>query len=285
MRQTINKNQPTKSVNFLYNTKFGSLILKIATRRWLSKLAGWYLDRKVSRGRIKKYIKKNHIDMSQFETVKYKSFNDFFTRKIKPELRPIDMDDNSFISPSDGKISAYHITVDGNYEIKGHNYTINSLLRDEELAKKYMDGLCVVVRLAVDDYHRYIYIDDCLKNNNIFIKGKLHTVQPYALSKKKVFTENCREYTVMKTKNFGDVVQVEVGALMVGRISNNHQSGNYSRGQEKGKFEFGGSTIVLLIEKDKVILDEEFFTNTQSNLETIVKCGEKIGTKYKKDSD
>ena len=81
----------------------------------------------------------------------------------------------------------------------------------------------------------------------------------------------------MHTKNFGDIVQVEVGAMMVGRIVNNHQEGAYKKGQEKGKFEFGGSTIVLLIEKDKVIFDEEFFINTSKDYETFVKCGESIG--------
>ena len=83
----------------------------------------------------------------------------------------------------------------------------------------------------------------------------------------------------MHTENFGDVTQVEVGALMVGRIVNNHQEGNFKRSEEKGKFEFGGSTIVLLIEKDKVVLDEEFFVNSRNDNETIVYCGERIGSK------
>ena len=131
------------------------------------------------------------------------------------------------------------------------------------------------------DYHRYFYIDDCEKENNNFIKGKLHTVQPYALEKRKVFSENCREYTIMHTKNFGVVTQIEVGAMMVGRIVNNHQSGTYKKGEEKGKFEFGGSTIVLLLEKDKVEFDEEFFINTKDDNETYVLCGECIGKKKK----
>ncbi len=281
MRKVLNKNDlvTPKLVRFLYNNIIGNLILFIATRRLISKIVGKYLDSKLSRRRIKKYIKNNNIDMSLFIEENYKSFNAFFTRKIKSENRPFDMNVNSFISPCDAKLSIYNINEDCEFVIKGFKYTISTLLKNEELANKYQDGYCVVLRLSVEDYHRYFYVDDCVKEKNVKIKGKLHTVQPYALGKRRVFTENSREYTVMHTKNFGDVTQVEVGALMVGRIVNNHQEGEYKRGEEKGKFEFGGSTIVLLVKKGKVEFDEEFFINTLNENETIVLCGEKIGKK------
>ena len=112
-----------------------------------------------------------------------------------------------------------------------------------------------------------------------FIKGGLQTVQPIALENRRVFAQNCREYTILHTENFGDVMQIEVGALMVGRIVNKHKGGSHSRGEEKGRFEFGGSTIVVLLEKDRAVLDEEFFQNTAADKETIVRCGEKIGSK------
>ncbi|MDE7107041.1 MAG: phosphatidylserine decarboxylase, partial [Clostridiales bacterium] len=94
-----------------------------------------------------------------------------------------------------------------------------------------------------------------------------------------VFTENCREYTVLDTDNFGTAVMVEVGAMMVGRIVNAVKVGRFERGQEKGKFEFGGSTVILLLEKDRAEVDDEFFQNTAADKETVVKCGEKIGQK------
>ena len=281
MRKILSKNDlvTPKSVKFLYNNIIGNLVLFIATRRWISKIVGMYLDSKLSRKRIKKYIKNNNIDMSLFIEEDYKSFNAFFTRKIKSENRPFDMSEQSFISPCDAKLSIYNINENCEFVIKGFKYTVSKLLKNEELANKYQDGYCVVLRLSVEDYHRYFYVDDCVKESNVKIKGKLHTVQPYALGKQRVFTENSREYTVMHTKNFGDVTQVEVGALMVGRIVNNHQEGEYKRGEEKGKFEFGGSTIVLLVEKGKVEFDKEFFINTLNEDETIVLCGEKIGKK------
>ena len=279
MRKVLTKDEliTPKSVKFLYNTFLGNIILKFITQVWISKLVGWYLDSRLSKRRIKKYIKKNSIDMSLFIEREYKSFNDFFTREIKPEKRPFTQKDKEFPSPCDGKLTIYKIDENSEYNIKGYTYTVETLLKNKQLSEKYNGGYCVVIRLSVEDYHRYFYVDDCEKNKNVFIKGKLHTVQPYALEKKRVFSENCREYTVMNTKNFGTIVQVEVGAMMVGRIVNNHSSGNYKRGEEKGKFEFGGSTIVLLVEKDKVVFDEEFMINTNNSSETYVLCGECIG--------
>ena len=286
MRKILSKQDlvTPSSVKFLYDTKLGNILLFILTKRWISKLVGKYLDSKLSRNRIKKYVKKNNIDLNLYVEKKYTSFNDFFTREIKPENRPFVQDINSFPSPSDGKLTVYNINETNTFNIKGFDYTVETLLNNEELASKYKNGLCVVIRLSVEDYHRYFYVDDCTKEKGVFIQGKLHTVQPHALSKRKVFSENCREYTVMHTKNFGTVTQVEVGAMMVGKIANNHkEEGSHSKGEEKGMFEFGGSTIVLLLEKDKVILDEEFFTNTKEDNETYVLCGEKIGYAPKKD--
>ena len=279
MREIHKEGTPPKSLRFMYRSKWGLPLLRILSGRFVSKLVGKYMDGRLSKHRIKKYVKKNGIDMSEYIEEDYKSFNAFFTRRIKPELRPFDMNPDSFISPCDSKVSAYRITPHSTFEIKGYVYNTQTLLRSAELAAKYEGGLCIVFRLAVTDYHRYFYLDNCEKEDNVFIKGRLHTVQPVALDARKVFAENCREYTVMHTENFGDVTQVEVGAMMVGRISNNHGKGSFSRGEEKGKFEFGGSTIVLLIEKDKLELDEEFFANTQDGNETVVKCGERIGQK------
>ena len=81
----------------------------------------------------------------------------------------------------------------------------------------------------------------------------------------------------MDTDHFGQIVQIEVGALMVGKILNFHQSGSFHKGEEKGMFQFGGSTIVLLLRQGSVQLDQELLDNTADQLETIVKIGEGIG--------
>ncbi len=277
MRETVDKPPVPSELKFLYYNRLGAPVLRLMTSRWVSKLAGRYLDGRLSRGKIKKYIKKHGIDMSQFIDEKYKSFNAFFTRRIKPELRPFDTEPTALVSPCDAKLSAYEITRDGVFNIKGFDYTVESLLRNAELAEKFIGGLCLVFRLTVTDYHRYFFFDGGVADGNTFIKGRLHTVQPAALEKRRVFTENCREYTVLETDNFGTAVQVEVGAMMVGRIVNDVKSGRFERGDEKGRFEFGGSTVVLLLQKDKAALDPEFFANTALDRETVVKCGERIG--------
>ena len=150
-------------------------------------------------------------------------------------------------------------------------------MRDKALAERFRGGYCFVFRLGVEDYHRYFYIDDGVKGENVFIPGKLHTVQPAALEKRRVFAENCREYTAIRTAHFGCVVQAEVGAMMVGRIVNRDGAGTCKRGQEKGRFEFGGSTVVLFVGKDRVIPDAELLENTKRGAETGVWCGERLG--------
>ena len=129
----------------------------------------------------------------------------------------------------------------------------------------------------MDDYHRYCYIDNGTKTDNTFIAGELHTVNPIALERYNIYKRNCREYTVLHTENFGDVVQIEVGAMMVGRIVNNHGEASFVRGEEKGRFEFGGSTIVMLFGRDSISVDHDILCNSAEGIETVVKLGEKIG--------
>ena len=276
MRPTLSEPKPQRGVPFLYRTKLGGVLLKLVSARWLSRLAGRYMDSRLSRHKIKKFIKKHDIDMGEFLSEDYRSFNAFFTRKVRPELRPFDMEPTALCSPCDGAVTVFPVTEDGKFTVKGFDYTVAALLGDEALARKYVGGTCVVLRLTVGDYHRYHFLDDGSVGGKKFIAGKLHTVQPAALEKRRVFAENCRECTVLHTQNFGEVVEVEVGAMFVGRLVNEPKE-TFVRGEEKGRFEFGGSTVILLFEKGKAELDGEFFENTTAGLETKVKCGERIG--------
>jgi phosphatidylserine decarboxylase len=82
----------------------------------------------------------------------------------------------------------------------------------------------------------------------------------------------------MDTKHFGRLAQIEVGAMLVGRVENYKGAGvSFRRGEEKGRFLYGGSTVVLLLQKDRVKLDAELFENTENGLETPVKLGEVLG--------
>lgn len=279
MRERISANvKPKGSLRFLYYTRFGGMFLHVATSRFVSKVGGAFLKTRLSAAHVKKFVKKNGIDMSQYPERKYKSFNDFFTRKIKDGQRPFDFGADALCSPCDSKLTVLDITRERTFSVKGFDYSVETLLKNAELAEKFEGGKCLIFRLAVTDYHRYMFFDGGTREKSVFIKGRLHTVQPVALDRRRVFTENCREYTVLHTDNFGDAVQVEVGALMVGRISNN-EIYEFSRGDEKGKFEFGGSTVILLLQNGVAKIDGEIEQNSADGFETVVKCGEKIGEK------
>ena len=201
-------------LKFLYNTVPGRAVLKVITSPTISKIGGAYMDSKLSTIHINGFIKNNHIDMSQYEKAKYKSFNEFFTRKILPEKRPVCKDEDALISPCDGRLSAYHIDSDSRFYIKKSRYSIQDLLQGSKAAVDYNGGICLILRLCVDDYHRYGNIDDGVILENKYIRGKLHTVRPIAVNRYPVFVQNSREYTIIKTKNFGRVAQIEVGAKL-----------------------------------------------------------------------
>lgn len=275
-------NKQDKTLRFLYKTFSGRVVLKMLTRPVVSKVTGSVLNSRLSAFAAKSAIKKRKIETALLEKTKFRSYNDFFTRKLKDGGRVVDMTPGSLISPCDSKLSAYDIGEDNCFVIKGTPYTVKDLLNGDEKYKEYVGGKCLVFRLAVDDYHRYCYFDNGTKGENVFIKGILHTVHPIVVGEYNIYKRNSREYTVMDTENFGQVVQVEVGALMVGRIKNFHGSHSFSRGEEKGMFEFGGSTIVMLFKKNTVVLDDDIIRNSQNNVETIVKYGEKIGCTAKK---
>ena len=264
-------------LKLLYDTTGGRIVLSLLTVPALSKAVGAFMDSPLSKPLIKPFIRRSGIDMSQFEQREFRSYNDFFTRKVLPEMRPVDYDEEHLISPCDSKLTVYRIDSRSIFRIKGSRYRVSDLLQNRFMADRFNGGLCMIFRLEVDDYHRYCYIDDGLKTENTFIKGELHTVNPIALERFNIYKRNSREYTVIHTDNFGDVVQIEVGAMMVGRISNRHGAASIRRGQEKGKFEFGGSTIVLLFEKGSVEVDNDILKNSFEGFETVVKYGEKIG--------
>lgn len=277
MRKKI-KDNPSKGLSFLYNSHLGRIILKvIAFNSVLSKLVGVFMDSSLSKLIIKPFIAKNKIDMDDYELVKYKNFNDFFIREIKKEKRKIITSRNAFISPCDSKLTCYKINKDLTFKVKKSTYSVSSIINDDNLAKKYDDGLVMVFRLSPDDYHHYCFIDDGKITKHYKINGYFHTVNPVVYDKYEVFKENTRECTLLKTKNFGDIVEVEVGALLVGKIKNLKVNGNFTKGEEKGYFMFGGSTVVLIVKKDSVIIDKEIIKNSLSGFETYVKYGEKIG--------
>lgn len=265
-------------LEWLYGTKPGQIITGLLVKPAVSRAAGWLLDCSLSQLAVAPFQKKTGIDMTDFAKRKYHSFNDFFTRELAPGARPIDLIPEHLIAPCDSKLSVYPIAEDSRFFIKGRSYTMGELLRDDALAEKFRGGTLLLFRLTVGDYHRYSYIDSGFVGGSRKIPGFYHTVNPAAASRISIYKENTREYSLLESDHFGTVLQMEVGATMVGRIVNETGNRRICRGEEKGRFEFGGSTVIVCLEKGKALLDDDLIRNTRNADETVVRLGEKIGT-------
>lgn len=275
----------TTGQDHLLEVIYGHALTRMLLRPFLSPavsdICGKFLSTRLSRRIIPSFVKKNHIDLGIYEKQEFDSYNAFFTRKIKAEQRPINEQKNILISPSDGKVTAYPITQKGRFWIKHTQYSAAQLLKDERLAERYMGGWIYVIRLTVDDYHRYCYVADGRKSRQRKIRGVLHTVNPVANDYYPIYKMNSREYCLLKTKELGTILLMEVGALMVGKINNHEEdSAQVKRGDEKGMFEFGGSTIVVMTEPGMAEPDKDIIHNIKAQAETLVKMGEPIGCKY-----
>jgi phosphatidylserine decarboxylase len=268
-----------RRLHLLYETTFGRLLLgAIFARRWYSSLNAIRDKSSYSAGKIQPLIDRFSIDMSDYPEQSYASYDSFITRKIDPAKRPIAVHPNALIAVADSRLLAYSVTSDGRIAVKQSSYTITELLRDRALAATYNEGTCLVFRLGTEDYHRYCFADDgeVLRTNSI--NGVLHSVQPISSTRYKALSENHREYSVIETANFGTVVTVEVGALLVGKI-HNHDVTSCRRGQEKGYFSLGGSSILILLKPGTVTIDSDITEYSLKQIETKVRLGEKVGEK------
>lgn len=268
-----------EKLEFLYNTCFGRFLLKtIFASRWLSKLNGVFQKSKFSKRKIEKFIKEYNINMAPYQDIKsYKSFEDFFRRKrnIKNEISKESFQNDNLVSIADAKLKVINLSESSSFKVKESIYDLKDLILDDELSKEFENGICLIYRLTVDDYHRYVFLDSGNIEKEYYIKGKLHTVQPIS-DKYKVYIRNSRNVSVLNTNNFGKVLQIEVGAMLVGKI-NNHDVKEFSRFDEKGFFDFGGSTIIQIIKKDRIKIDDEIMNMSANDIETKVKIGMIIG--------
>jgi phosphatidylserine decarboxylase len=264
------------ALRFLYTTVGGRLLLRLVVSKPVSKLYAAYNNSKRSAAKIARFVADNHIDVSEFADNEFNSFNAFFMRRLKAEARPLDQAATSLIAVADAKLLAFELDADATIAVKQTVFSAGALLDDDKRAQAYCEGSCLVFRLTVDDCHRFAYVDAGTLIESREIAGKLHSVQPIAQQKYRVFHENKRHVSVLATENLGEIVQVEVGALLVGGIRN-HELQSFARGQEKGYFELGGSTIIVLLKPGVVRIDPEIETRSQQGIETKVKLGQRIG--------
>ena len=265
----------TFTIRFLYGTVLGRTILKLVQITGADQGIVRFLRSRWSRPLISWQARKSHIPLTKEQKDSYDSFRDFFARSREKLF--IDRTQGHLISPCDGWLSYYPIRKNSSFAIKGSHYQLEDLLHDEELSGNYQGGDCLVFRLGPSDYHHYCYIDDGYQGENHEIEGTLHSVQPIACRKYPVFVLNRRCWSLLDTNHFGPVVQTEIGALVVGGISNDQQNAFFYRGMEKGHFELAGSTIILLFEKGRIHLRPEFDSGIREQREIRVHQGMWIG--------
>ena len=260
----------------LYETVPGRVLLKLAIQPAVSRLYALCQRAPRSKKKIRPFAAQNGVDLSGWRVDSFGSFNDFFTRqRVNHTYAAAD----ELIAVADSRLTAYPVSEKLRLHIKHSEYTLREIVGEDMPLSPFAGGTCLVFRLAVQDYHRYVFPDDGETVKTVSIPGVLHTVRAIS-EQERVYARNHRVCTLLETKHFGPMLQAEVGALMVGRIRN-HPVRRFSRLQEKGYFEFGGSTILLLVPQG-VAIDADILEKTREGVETKVTLGEKIGKREDK---
>jgi phosphatidylserine decarboxylase len=270
-------------LKFLYYNPLGELSLEgVIKRKLLTSYYGKKMDTKESCSKIQGLIDDAGINMEESKKSidEFTSFNDFFTRELKDGARIVNGEENVVVSPADGKIFAFENLKDTEkFFVKGDEFTILDFLKDKELAEKYIDCTFVIVRLAPVDYHRVHFPATGIISPSKLIEGYYYSVSTHAIKKNfRIYCENKREYSILKTDRFGDILMADIAATMVGGITQYYTpNSKVNKGEQKGCFYFGGSTVIMLFEKDKVVIDRDLIENSLNGIETKIYMGEKIG--------
>ena len=276
-------------VKLLYESNSGRMLAPIFASKILSKIYGTIQSSMLTQVKVPKFVENFNIDMSEYkkgsvevdnQNLSYKSFNEFFIREFKSGKRKFIQDPLQMPAPCEARYFGYE-AIDENVAVpvKGKYLKADALLGDIDKAAPFIGGPLVIARLCPVDYHRYHYPDSGKTIDAYPIHGEFHSVNPVALKNKPdIFIENERRVAILDTINFGKIAYIEVGAAMVGKIIQSHdESKSFRRGQEKGYFLFGGSTVIILGEKRRWAPSKDMIENTLNGMETYIKLGDEIG--------
>ena len=270
------------ALKWLHQGVLGKFFLEYAVKhRFLSWLYGLWMSSFLSRWQISGFVESLSIDMDEavIPVDGFSSFNDFFARRLKPEARPVVVGEEVCCVPADGRVLVIQkLDQDQVFLVKGVQFNLGDFLQDEEMTKRYLGGSMVIVRLCPSDYHRFHFPLDGVPGSAKRIGGYFYSVNPLAIQyKPDLFVKNERQVCEMKTA-YGKVCLIEVGATMVGKVVQTYTPKVFvNKGDEKGYFEFGASTVVLLFEPDRIDLDEDLVANTYKGYETLCKMGGSLG--------
>ena len=266
---------------------YGNPLGPLALNSFIKKpfFSAWYGKRMSipdSKSRIAPFIEEYQLDPADFAETpdSYRSFNEFFYRKLKPEARPIDRDANSVVFPADGRHLGFQKAseIEGVF-VKGQKFDLPALLGDADLAAKYADGALVLSRLCPVDYHRFHFPAAGIPGETVVINGPLFSVSPIALRKNLGYLwENKRTVTRLETPNLGTVLCLEIGATCVGTIVQTFDPGSpIDKGAEKGYFAFGGSSTITIFEPGAVLLENDLRHHSSKQVELYARIGSRMG--------
>ena len=276
------------ALRFLYGDSWLSrslrpwLLPSLTKWPWFSHFYGHLQKHPSSVRKILPFIEKFGIDSSEFldPISTYRSFNDFFIRKLKSKARPIDPDPCVAVMPADGRYYFYaDIDQCPGFIIKGQKFELEALLGEPRLAKEFQGGSMVLARLCPSDYHRFHFPCDCLPGPTTLINGWLYSVNPWAVKRNiQILTQNKRTLCELQTPFFGKVLYMEIGATSVGSIQETYTPGQWQvKGAEKGYFEFGGSALILLFAKNTITFDSDLLAATEEGFEIRCLLGQSMG--------
>ena len=270
-------------LRFAYQNPAGRGLLELIVKRAM--FSRWYgrrMDRAASRARVEPFIAKYGLDPAEFADVpeSFASFNEFFSRKLKPGARPVAADPAAVVFPADGRHLGFQnvAEVPGVF-VKGQRFDIPALLGSAELGARYQEGTLVLSRLCPVDYHRFHFPCAGVPGTPRLINGPLYSVNPVALRLRLSYLwENKRVVTELATPNLGTVLLIEVGATNVGSIVQTMTPGApVAKGGEKGYFKFGGSSTITLFEPGKMMLAADLTAHSAEQRELYARMGDAMG--------
>jgi len=270
-------------LRWLYNSGAGGFLAPLLVGTPLpSRLWGLLHRTRWSRRRIPAFVEQMGIDMSESAkgVAEFGSFNDFFVRGLRAGSRPVCPEPGVLVAPVDGKVLAYsRLEAQATFRVKRAAFNLEGLLRDAALASAFAGGSMIVCRLGLSDWHHFHFPDSGTPGPAVAIPGRYHAGGPYAeRALVPFFAENHRMLTLFESDHFGPMAIVEVGALTVGSIRQRFQPGaRVEKGDPKGFFELGGSTVVLLFRQGAIELEEELRVLTARQIECYVRMGRPLG--------
>ena len=270
-------------LHWLYNTRGGGLVAWLLVgSAWPSRLWAALHRTRWSARRIPAFVEKMKIDMSEAEQdlAEFRTFHEFFIRRCRPGARPVCAEPGVLVAPVDGKVLAFpRVDAGTTFRIKRAAFDLEGLLGDASLAAAFTGGSMLVCRLGLADFHHVRFPDSGTPGHPRPIPGRYHAGGPYAERRLvPFFAENRRTVTPFESDHFGPMAIVDVGALTVGSIRQSFRPGvHVEKGAEKGWFELGGSTVVLLFREGAIALDGQLCALTAREVECFVRMGRPLG--------